>query len=486
VGVYLCHGVSLVQSRPAGILARQHTALQGRQQELALLQACWTRVCHGQGQVVCLVGEAGIGKSRLAYACQQALGPVRWLTVQALSYGQAMPYHAVLPLLRTLLGVVDTATPAQQRQAIHTLQPYDASPGLHAWLHARTGGNPFFVEELVRTLQRRALLTVRGETYEIAPAARRTVPDTLQSLIQARLDQLPAAEKHLVQVAAVIGPDVPWPVLAALMEEPEDRLHRSLQSLQASAFLYATCFGPEPTYTFTHALLQEAAYGSLLPAQRRALHAQLVEVIVAVYPDRLAEQVERLAHHALRGEVWDKAVTYCQQAGTMAFDRAAFHEAVVYFEQALQALASLPEARDTMVRAIEFRLALVLLLTTMGENGRCLTLLGEAEALAMTLDDRARLGWVLAEIVVVRRLIADHAGAIAVSQQALALAEVLGGQPLVAHCQRGLGTLYARIGRVEEARTALGTAVALYRTMAMTFWLPQTEAVLAQMEARHV
>jgi len=168
------------------------------------------------------------------------------------------------------------------------------------------------------------------------------------------------------------------------------------------------------------------------------------------------------------------------------FDRAAFHEAVVYFEQALQALASLPEARDTMVRAIEFRLALVLLLTTMGENGRCLTLLGEAEALARTLDDRARLGWVLAEIVVVRRLIADHAGAIAVSQQALALAEVLGGQPLVAHCQRGLGTLYARIGRVEEARTALGTAVALYRTMAMTFWLPQTEAVLAQMEARHV
>ena len=118
VDVALCEGVAPVTSRLEGSLARQHTAFQGRTQELALLQTCWARACQGMGQVVCLVGEAGIGKSRLAYECRQAFGAARWHSVQALSYGQAMPYHAVIPLLRTVLGVADIASPTQQRQAI--------------------------------------------------------------------------------------------------------------------------------------------------------------------------------------------------------------------------------------------------------------------------------------------------------------------------------------------------------------------------------
>ena len=108
------------------------------------------------------------------------------------------------------------------------------------------------------------------------------------------------------------------------------------------------------------------------------------------------DQVERLAYHAVRGEVWAKAVTYCQQAGTRARDRAAFHEAVVAFEQALQALSHLPEDDDTRVQAIEFRLALRGTLYSLGAYERCLALLGEAEALARALDDGARLGRVLA------------------------------------------------------------------------------------------
>ena len=118
----------------------------------------------------------------------------------------------------------------------------------------------------------------------------------------------------------------------------------------------------------------------------------------ALAPDRLAEQVERLAHHALRGEVWDKAVTYCQQAGARAHDRAAFREAVAFFEQALQALTHLPEDGDTRVLALELRLALGDALNPLGEYGRHLALLGEAEALARALDDRARLGRVLAKM----------------------------------------------------------------------------------------
>ena len=126
---------------------------------------------------------------------------------------------------------------------------------------------------------------------------------------------------------------------------------------------------------FKHALTHEVAYGSLLQERRRTLHARLVEAIEGLAGDRIAEvasgrnpdQVERLAHHALRGEVWDKAVAYCQQAGARAYDRAAFREAVAAFEQALQALAHLPEDGDTRMLAIELRLALGSPLFRLGE-----------------------------------------------------------------------------------------------------------------------
>src|SRR5947209_10484101 len=102
--------------------------------------------------------------------------------------------------------------------------------------------------------------------------------------------------------------------------------------------------------------------------RRRGLHSRLVGAIEALAPERVAEQVERLAHHALRGEVWDKAVTYCQRAGARAWDRAAFREAVAAFEQALQGLAHLPEDGDTRGLAIELRLALAFSLAPLAEN----------------------------------------------------------------------------------------------------------------------
>ena len=157
------------------------------------------------------------------------------------------------------------------------------------------------------------------------------------------------------------------------------------------------------------------------------------------HPSGEAEQVDRLAHHALRGEVWAKAVTYCQQAGTRAFERAAFGEAVAAFEQALQALAHLPEDSDTRGVAIDLRLALGGALSLLGEYGRRLTLLGEAETLARALDDRARLGRVLAGMASVRRMTGDPDGAMTAGQQALALATALGDSALQVQAARALG-----------------------------------------------
>src|SRR5262249_40525255 len=143
-----------------------------------------------------------------------------------------------------------------------------------------------------------------------------------------------------------------------IAEVPEEALHRGLAHLQAAEFLYETRLFPEREYTFKHALTHEVAYGALLQERRRVLHAQIVPAMEALAADRLSEQVELLAHHALRGEVWDKALTYFRQAGEKAMARSAYREAVGYFEQALSALPHLPETRDTREQAIDLRLAL--------------------------------------------------------------------------------------------------------------------------------
>src|SRR5262245_5770553 len=166
---------------------------------------------------------------------------------------------------------------------------------------------------------------------------------------------------------------VPLPLLQAIAEVPEESLQRSLAHLQAGEFLYETRLFPDCEYTFKHALTHEVAYSSLLQERRRVLHAHIVEALEALAGDRVAEQVERLAHHALRGEVWDKALAYCRQAGEKAIARSAHREAVGSFEQALSVLPHLPETRDTREQAIDLRLALRSALFPSGDSDRILT-----------------------------------------------------------------------------------------------------------------
>jgi tetratricopeptide (TPR) repeat protein len=304
---------------------------------------------------------------------------------------------------------------------------------LHQGIVAKAAGNPFFVEELTWAA------VAHGAAAGPVP-----LPDTIEAVLAARIDRLPPEDKRLVQITAVIGTEVLVALVRRLAGVPEDALQRSLAHLQATEFLYEICLFPEQAYTFKHALTHEVAYGSLLRERRRVLHGRLVEALEALAP----EQVERLAYHAFRGEMWDKAVTYCQQAGVRADDRAAVREAVAAFEQALQALAHLPQDGDTRVRAFELRLALVGVggLLTQEEYGRRLALLGEAEALARALDDRVRLARVLAQTGHIRRGAGGHDGAIAVGQQALALAAELGQSALQVRASHFLGQPYAAIG----------------------------------------
>jgi class 3 adenylate cyclase/tetratricopeptide (TPR) repeat protein len=586
VEVFELTGASTVRRRLQASATRGLTRFVGRQQELMGLQQVLEWAGTGHGQVAALVGEAGVGKSRLVYEFVHSHHTLGWSVLESasVSYGKATPYFPVLDLLKrychleeqddprvvrakvtgqvltldeslqdtipALLSLLEvlpedspfrTLDPPQRRQ--HTLQAFkrvllrecQVQPLLlvfedlhwidaetqalldslveslptarllllvnyrpeyqHGWtsktyytqlrldplppvsaeeflaallgndpsleplkqlLMARTEGNPFFLEESIRTLVETGVLVGEPGAYRLAQALPAIqVPATVQAILAARIDRLQPQEKHLLQTAAVIGTEVPLPLLQSIAELPETELYRGLAHLQAAEFLYETRLFPEQAYTFTHALTHEVAYSSLLLEQRRGLHGRVVQALEALAPERVAEQVERLAQHALRGEVWGKAVTYCQQAGARAYDRAAFREAVASFEQALQALAYLPEHGDTRVLAIELRLALGGSMNALGEYGRQLALLGEAEALARALDDRARLGWVLSLMAAALMVTGEPNGAMAAGKQALALAAALGDSALQEQASLNLGQVHRAIGDCGRATELL-------------------------------
>jgi len=224
------------------------------------------------------------------------------------------------------------------------------------------------------------------------------VPATVQAVLAARIDRLPVEEKQLLQTAAVIGTEVPWPLLQAIAEVSEAALHGGLAHLQAAGFLYETRLFPEREYTFTHARTHEVAYGSLLHERRRVLHARIVGTHETLAGDRGAEQMEHMAHHALRGEVWEKALAYSQQAGAMAMARSAYQETAGYFEQALTTLRHLPESRAMHEQAIDLHCTLHLAYLPLLEMAQVHEHLQTAESLAEVLGDRRRLGSVLASM----------------------------------------------------------------------------------------
>jgi class 3 adenylate cyclase len=307
----------------------------------------------------------------------------------------------------------------------------------------RTEGNPFFLEESVRALVETGVLVGERGAYRLAKSLESMqVPATVHAVLAARIDRLPPEEKRLLQTAAVIGTEVPFTLLQAIVELSEEELRRGLGHLQAAEFLYETSLFPELEYTFKHALTHEVTYGSLLLERRRALHARIVAASERLYADRLTEQAERLAQHAFRGEVWDKAVAYCWQAGTKAYARSALREVAACCEQALAALTHLPASRATQAQAIDLRLDLRTALWALGEIRQMLDHLREAKTLAEALDDQPRLGRVSAYMCRYFREMGDHDSAVESGQHALAVAETLGDFALQVTANHFLGVAY--------------------------------------------
>jgi predicted ATPase len=352
---------------------------------------------------------------------------------------------------------IDSLPPESAEKLLQALLGDDPGlRGLKQLLIDRTGGNPLFLEEIVRTLAETKVLLGEPSAYRLGkPLQTIQVPATVAAVLAARIDRIPPEEKRLLQSAAVIGRQVPFALLRTVVELPEETLRHALAGLQTAEFIYETSLFPELEYTFKHNLTYEVAYASLLQDRRRVLHARIVGAIEALPADRLAEQVERLAHHAFHGEMWGKAVTYLRQAGAKALARSANREAVACFEQALVALQHLPESREMLEQAIDIRFDLLTPFLRLGRLQEVLSLSQEAETMAQRLKDEQRLARAFTYLVNYFYLRGDPAGAIQYGKKCLAIGEARNEPALQMLARRYMGHSYHAQGQYREAESVL-------------------------------
>jgi predicted ATPase/class 3 adenylate cyclase len=557
VEVYELTGAGPRRSRLSAAAARGLTRFVGRAGELDQLRQALGHAGNGQGQIVAIVGEPGVGKSRLVWEVTHSHRVHGWLMLQAgsVSYGKATSYLPVIDLLKgyfaiedrdgpravqekltgklltldralegglpALLSLLDVPAddpqwaaldPSQRRRrtldAVKRLllresqvQPLlvvfedlhwidsetqalldalvESLPAArllllvnyrpeyrHQWgsrtyymqlrldplppetveellgallgsdagldplkrvLIGRTEGNPLFLEEGVRSLIETGSLVGERGAYRLArPLPTIQVPATVQAVLAARIDRLSPDDKALLQTAAVVGKDVPFAVLEAIAEQGSAELRAGIGRLQAAEFLYETRMFPDVEYTFKHALTHDVTYGGLLQDRRRHLHGQIVETIEQRYPDRLGEHIERLAHHAFRAEVWEKAVGYLRQAGAKALARSANLEAATHMERALEALMRLPESPETLEAAVDLRVELWNAITPLGQFARGSDVMRDAEGAAERLGDQRRLGRVWGLMGNLLCFAGRRAESEAISERARAAGEAIG------------------------------------------------------------
>jgi class 3 adenylate cyclase/tetratricopeptide (TPR) repeat protein len=608
VEVHEITGAVPIRSRlDAGSPARARSPLRGREAEIARLDAALEAMLAGAGQVVSIVGEAGVGKSRLCFEFARRCRARGCLVIEApaVSYGRAAGYRPGVELHRRyfevesgddpatvrdkvatrlrdlapeleegvpailwVLGVgqdgggLATMDPAVRRrhvmravQRLVTLQgqrqpfvmiledmqwvdsetlaamsaivealpprvlvactyrpeytdPWSASPGftqirlealeapataelldsllgvdpalapLKRLVAERASGNPLFLEECVASLVETGALEGPPGAYRFTrPTLALEMPPTVRATIASRIDRLRYEDKRLLQAASVIGDEVPVRLLEAVADVPAEEVRRGLEQLQAGGLLDQRALFPDLVYGFRHALVHDVAYESLLHDRRRGLHARILEAIEQLYPGRLAEQTERLAHHAFLGEVWDRAAGYCREAGARTLARMASWESVSFFERALAALAHLPADAGL---GVDLRCDLHNALVPLGQHARSVVVLREAAALAESLGDPARLARALSFESSVHWEMGASAEAARVGERALAIAEETGdiGLQIVGHYNVGQGR--RALGDYRQALVVLRRNLALLPpdASAERFGLPGIAAVL--------
>ena len=232
---------------------------------------------------------------------------------------------------------------------------------------AKTDGVPLFVEELTKTVLESELLREQESSYELTgPLPPLAIPATLHDSLMARLDRLTTV-KAVAQLGATIGRQFSYELLQAVAALDETALQHGLRQLVEAELLYQRGMPPQATYLFKHALIQDAAYQSLLRSIRQQYHQRIAQVLEQRFPETVETQPELLAHHYTEAGLPKQAIPYWQQAGQHASDHSAHLEAISHFTTGIELLKTLPEMSEHTQQALTLHIALgVVLMITKG------------------------------------------------------------------------------------------------------------------------
>lgn len=567
---------------------RSRSRFTGRDKELAILHELLSEVKAGRGQTVGIVGEAGMGKSRLLFEFRKSLNKRRftYLEGHCLSYGSTTPYLPVLDIVRHNCALKETDDPETISEKVHlslqgvglaaveyapyllhllgiqtaidslaTLSPeaikarvfatlrqmslYGSQrrpiifvvedlhwidktseacftmlieslaaapilflstyrPGYRPpWLErsyatqialqhltpqhslavirsvpaaqqladhltreilVRAEGNPFFLEELIRTLAERDV-----------SATDLAIPDTIQGVLTARIDRLSETSKRLLQIASVLGREVPLHLLEAIWEEPTT-LDGHLQELKRLEFLYEQIDTLEPVYVFKHALTQEVAYAGLIAARRQGLHATAGRVLETLYANRLEEVYDRLAYHYARTTEPDKAVMYLICMAEKAARGFAHAEVIETLQEAIEHAKHLPLVqRDHCL--LDLVLRQVHSLIFLGRFQATRALLGTYQALVEHLHEPALAGPYYFWLGLTNGLLGDQKQAGQYAQRALDAARNSSDQTLMGKAYYVLSMERYWVGQLQQGMEYGRQAVTLLEHTEDPYWL---------------
>jgi class 3 adenylate cyclase/predicted ATPase len=347
----------------------------------------------------------------------------------------------------------------------------------------RSDGIPLFVEEMTKAVLEAG--SQRAGEHIVAPALPTplAVPASLQASLMARLDRLGPA-KEVAQVGAAIGREFPHALLAAVVRTPEPDLLAALDRLMQSGLLFRQGVQPHATYLFKHALVQDAAYGTLLREPRRALHARISSVLETCFMETVEINPELLAHHYTEAGLTERAIPFWQRAGERAAQGSANVEAVAHFRQAIALVSTLPPSDATRLQ--ELRLQTRLMGPLSAAKGYAspdvAALYIRSAALSKDGDDPNLILQVLYGQFALTIVGGDIAGGLEMADRFSALAAAQGDPDptMVAHRIRAVSLF--QLGRTCEANDEFANALSLYdatRHAALTYQYGQDHQVAA-------
>jgi class 3 adenylate cyclase/tetratricopeptide (TPR) repeat protein len=332
----------------------------------------------------------------------------------------------------------------------------DVSEHLFSFLAERSEGNPLYVEEILRQLQETGGIKVEDGEARLSQADV-TVPATIHDIIAARVDRLAEGLKQTLQGAAVVGRRFGVSLVSRVLKVDADQVTGRLRELHGLDFVFPSAQEPEPMYSFKHALTQDVVYAGVLERRRRTYHTAAGVGLEELFSGRIDDVVELVAYHFGRGQVWAKAATYLRQSAVKAQRRSAHREALVSFEEALEALRRLPETPEAREQGIDVRLELRGSLYPLGEFEKMLAYLREAEAMAGAISDEKRLGLVCIHTAEYLRQTGRFAEARTLAEKALAVGDKLQDVPLQSYAGQYFGLACHALGDYRRAAELLRT-----------------------------